>query len=141
MPVSVKKTQGRRTTTTPLSLEQLPVELYVKLGFRDSAEAAGWCEGAVASLEGVVLSDPALLLHRVVIWGPSAVKREVLPSPNAAVFISEVTARLLRALGRVRLPQGEVVSLSQLEADLKMYLGSTADEQAYRVAIRARSPK
>lgn len=128
----VTRVEGRQTTEFPLSAEQLPIEIYFKLGFGSLEAAAEWCTRAVESLGRVQGNDPDLRGHRIVVWGPRGPERGVRRSGYGTVFLSELAIRQLRALQDVPVPQSEIVTVSALEYDLHMYRGSPIDEATYR---------
>jgi hypothetical protein len=135
MSVTVK--EGRTTRSVPISPDQLPVELYFKIGFDEHATAAKWCAEVQALLKTIQLGELDGGLQRFALWGPQA------PEPNGwttggygYAFVSELTLRVVRAFGRIRVPGAEAVSLSELPYDLHMYMGSEADSRAYK-AIRS----
>ena len=136
MPISVTTTEGRHAVQYPFPPDALPIELYFKIVFDTSKVGATWCVKTLEVLERFRLDSTTERLQRVVVWGPAAPETGWETTGPGNVFVSELALRIVRASGEVRVPGAEPVSLSQLEYNLKMYVGSAADERAYRM-IRA----
>ena len=131
MPISRRIKEGNRTSEVPLSLDQLPTELYFRIPFDDAAVAATWAESAVRVLQTMTFSNAYEALDRVVLWGSSRSGPLAAGGPGYA-FVSELAMRMLRAVGELPIPRAEMVPLSQLEAGLQLYLGAQSDALAYR---------
>ena len=136
MPMSVTRTEGRTTSTYPLSPDSLPIELYFKIVFDDPRVASRWCTDAATSFSKVSLGSELTSLQRLVVWGPSAPSDNWVSGGNSNVFVSELALRIVRALGELRVPGAEPVALSQLEYNLRLYVGSASDQRAYDVIRR-----
>lgn len=136
MPISVTKTESRTEHTNVLWPESLPVELYFKVVFDDPKTASNWCTQAAAMLGSVTLSGADASFQRFVVWGPKAPRDHWVAGGHGTVFISELALRVIRARGDLRVPGAEAVSLSQLDYDLHLYVGSVVDQSAYS-AIRS----
>lgn len=75
--------------------------------------------------------DREAAVGRFVIWS-HAESATGWSSGIGYAFLSESAIRILRAIGAHRIPAAEVVSLSQLERGLTMYLGSDSDSRSYK---------
>jgi hypothetical protein len=131
MPIHIRTTQAGGVEQLPLEDSQLPVELYLRVRFDHSEEAAEWCEAAGEALHDVRLSQELRSGQRLVLWGPPPDPQPFRRSGRSYAFVSPLAISVLRALSHVRVPHCDVVSLSELDAALHLYVGSEIDARAY----------
>jgi hypothetical protein len=134
MPMRVQRTEGGVVASSS-RFERLPVELYFRASFDEESTARSWAERMVQLLNDALPRLSKFDHTQVVVWAPRRRERGVRRSGFGYVYLSELTVRTLRAVTELRQPL-EVISLSGLDYELEMLMGSEIDQQAYQASRR-----
>jgi hypothetical protein len=132
MPIRITRTEGGPSPETT-EFELLPVEIYLRANFEDENAARLWAERAVTILQEAHLRAQRFTGSQFVVWAPARRTDGFTRSGHGYVFLSELAVRVLRALGPVR-KRFELMSLSEIEPDMEMLMGTQSDRAAHGAA-------